>query len=302
MTRVASCGRDGVASALAERPDVILLDVMMPDVDGLGTLELLRADPATATILVIFMTAKAQKSDVTTYLDAGAIGVITKPFDPMSLAATSEHCSPRSPRPEPMFAESSPQAPAPPAESVVDDALRHLWEQAEETFRQRVDACEHHVALALMGDATHRSREEARHGAHKLAGTLGMFGVAGGSALALELEGLIEEHSESDRDRLERMAEIVLAIRDALDDRGSTVVDASSVRDAEAITREASRAHSPVLVIVTSDRLADRAALLRAGATKVISAAASPEIVAGVLRGDTRWGDQTRRGFTSTTT
>ena len=85
-TRVASSGRDGVASALAERPDVILLDVMMPDVDGLGTLELLRADPATATIPVIFMTAKAQKSDVATYLDAGAIGVITKPFDPMSLA------------------------------------------------------------------------------------------------------------------------------------------------------------------------------------------------------------------------
>lgn len=84
---MAGSGRDGIDVAREVQPDVILLDMMMPDLDGLATLELLREDPLTASIPVIFMTAKVQQRDVGGYVDAGAIGVIAKPFDPLALAA-----------------------------------------------------------------------------------------------------------------------------------------------------------------------------------------------------------------------
>ncbi|MFN3559694.1 MAG: response regulator [Brevundimonas sp.] len=68
------------------RPDVILLDVMMPRLDGPGALARLRALPGLEQTPVIFMTARVQTSERDRYLDLGAIGVITKPFDPMTLA------------------------------------------------------------------------------------------------------------------------------------------------------------------------------------------------------------------------
>lgn len=68
------------------RPDVILLDVMMPRLDGPGTLAQLRLLPGLEETPVIFMTARVQASERDRYLDLGAIGVITKPFDPMTLA------------------------------------------------------------------------------------------------------------------------------------------------------------------------------------------------------------------------
>lgn len=82
---MAASGEDGLAAARAEQPDLILLDMMMPGLDGLGTLAELRADPDTSGIPVIFMTAKAQSADIPRYIEAGAIGVIPKPFDPMRL-------------------------------------------------------------------------------------------------------------------------------------------------------------------------------------------------------------------------
>lgn len=68
------------------RPDVILLDVMMPRLDGPGTLERLRKLEGLEETPVIFMTARVQASECDRYIDLGAIGVITKPFDPMTLA------------------------------------------------------------------------------------------------------------------------------------------------------------------------------------------------------------------------
>lgn len=68
------------------RPDVILLDVMMPDLDGPGTLERLRKLPGLADTPVIFMTARAQSHEQQRFLSLGAIAVIVKPFDPMILA------------------------------------------------------------------------------------------------------------------------------------------------------------------------------------------------------------------------
>jgi CheY-like chemotaxis protein len=87
QTVLAASGAEALAKGAAERPDLILLDVMMPGMDGPTTFGQLRAQEATAKTPVIFMTAKIQKQEVARYLELGAVGVIGKPFDPMTLPA-----------------------------------------------------------------------------------------------------------------------------------------------------------------------------------------------------------------------
>jgi CheY-like chemotaxis protein len=81
----ASGGGEGIAIARAQRPDAILLDVMMPDLDGPATLLRLQADPQTRDIPVIFLTAKAQSADHRAFAKLGVAGTLTKPFDPLTL-------------------------------------------------------------------------------------------------------------------------------------------------------------------------------------------------------------------------
>jgi two-component system, OmpR family, response regulator len=81
-----SNGTDVLEQVCGFDPSLILLDVMMPDLDGLATLQRLRGDPNTANIPVIFFTAKAQNSEVRYYQALGALDVISKPFAPMQLA------------------------------------------------------------------------------------------------------------------------------------------------------------------------------------------------------------------------
>lgn len=80
-------GQEALATVPVFGPDLILLDVMMPGMDGPTTLARLRADPASAAIPVIFLTAKVQPEEVLHYQGLGALDVIAKPFDPMTLAA-----------------------------------------------------------------------------------------------------------------------------------------------------------------------------------------------------------------------
>ena len=82
-----SSGMAGLAGAASWRPDAILLDVMMPSMDGPTTLTLLKNNDATRMIPVIFVTARAQSREVEEFIKLGARQVITKPFDPMPLAA-----------------------------------------------------------------------------------------------------------------------------------------------------------------------------------------------------------------------
>ncbi len=82
---VASSGREALEKAPAFAPDLILLDVMMPELDGPSTLRELRRRPALDATPVIFMTAKAQPEEVAEYRSLGALDVIVKPFDPMVL-------------------------------------------------------------------------------------------------------------------------------------------------------------------------------------------------------------------------
>ncbi len=78
--------REGVQQARATQPDAILLDVMMPDMDGPATLAALRADPETRDIPVVFLTAKIQSAERTRLAELGPAGILSKPFDPLTLA------------------------------------------------------------------------------------------------------------------------------------------------------------------------------------------------------------------------
>ena len=82
---VCSSGLEALEKAPRFAPDLILLDVMMPDLDGLSTLKELRRRSSVGETPVIFMTAKAQPEEVAEYRRLGALDVIIKPFDPMSL-------------------------------------------------------------------------------------------------------------------------------------------------------------------------------------------------------------------------
>jgi CheY-like chemotaxis protein len=80
-------GADALVAAADWEPDLILMDVMMPVMDGTETLTHLRESARTAAIPVVFMTARAQTTEAEHFLSLGAAGVIPKPFDPMTLAA-----------------------------------------------------------------------------------------------------------------------------------------------------------------------------------------------------------------------
>jgi len=83
----ASSGTEAIAAALVEQPDAILLDVMMPGIDGPTTFRRLQEDPRTRQIPVILLTAKAQAADRRSFEELGVAGVLHKPFDPMALPA-----------------------------------------------------------------------------------------------------------------------------------------------------------------------------------------------------------------------
>jgi CheY-like chemotaxis protein len=82
---VASNGEECLAVVGQVRPDLILLDVSMPKLDGFQTCQRLKANPETRSIPVIFLTARVQKSEEKQGADVGALGYISKPFDPMTL-------------------------------------------------------------------------------------------------------------------------------------------------------------------------------------------------------------------------
>lgn len=88
--KVCSNGRQLLNCVEEYNPDLILLDVMMPEMDGPTTFENLMLNEGTKDIPVIFMTAKAQTHEVEIFMKSGVIGIITKPFDPLVLCSELE--------------------------------------------------------------------------------------------------------------------------------------------------------------------------------------------------------------------
>jgi CheY-like chemotaxis protein len=165
-------GEEALAVAEAWTPDIVLLDVMMPVMDGATTLARLRGNPRTAAIPVVFMTARAQSRELDLFRSLGAVGVIAKPFDPMTLAASVRaHIEPQDTRLGEMRAD----------------------------FLQRVDgdlvALAGHWSALEGGLAVPFSLAEIRSIAHGLAGAGGIFGFDDISTAAAALEeAVILEH------------------------------------------------------------------------------------------------------------
>ncbi|MFN7325720.1 MAG: response regulator [Chitinophagales bacterium] len=124
-------GKVGVEVAFAEHPDIILCDIMMPELDGYGVLHILSRDQRTADIPFLFLTAKAEKEDFRKGMTLGADDYITKPFDDVALLATVESRLKKSER---LRKASSQQSGS--LEYFIDEAraleaIRHLSENRE---------------------------------------------------------------------------------------------------------------------------------------------------------------------------
>lgn len=181
---VRSCasGTDALAIAADWSPDVILCDVMMPTLDGPSTLARLRECPQTAEIPVVFMTARAQASEIERFRSIGAAGVISKPFDPLALGTLvrSYMSPPRSSHP----AERSNGHPTEDFDSVIRAGfMKRLSQDADALYQfQSVLAKEPGMSSGL-----NRIKEIA----HGLAGAGGIFGFPQISDAAGDLEEAI---------------------------------------------------------------------------------------------------------------
>jgi two-component system, OmpR family, alkaline phosphatase synthesis response regulator PhoP len=85
VVRVVGNGLEALAAIREQPPDVVLLDWMMPELDGPETCRQIKADPAIAGIPVVFLTAKSQEAEIQRGLSLGAAGYVTKPFDALAL-------------------------------------------------------------------------------------------------------------------------------------------------------------------------------------------------------------------------
>lgn len=88
VVKVCGSAQEALDAAPSFGPDLILLDVMMPGMDGIAALRALRENPALAATPVVFMTARAQSHEIARYKELGSLGVIAKPFEPETLAET----------------------------------------------------------------------------------------------------------------------------------------------------------------------------------------------------------------------
>ena len=195
-TRSCGSGEDALAVVADWPPDIILLDVMMPVMDGPATLACLRDNAKTAGIPVVFMTARAQSRELDLFRSLGAVGVIPKPFDPMTLAASVRN-----------YMKPGNSGPA----SSQDIFLQRV----NNVFLQRI-----HVDAAALVEHQSALMDEAalpvtlagiREIAHGLAGAGGIFGFSdiSDAAAALE-EAVIERNGSGSIEEIARALERLL--------------------------------------------------------------------------------------------
>jgi CheY-like chemotaxis protein/HPt (histidine-containing phosphotransfer) domain-containing protein len=199
--KVRGCGSGEEALAVAAewRPDFILLDVMMPVMDGPATLVRLREDPRTAAIPVIFMTARAQAREVDRFRSLGAVGVIPKPFDPMTLAASVR----------------SYVQPAP-------DPIDNLRAGFMKRVKKDVAALSEDRAGLKDGSRLPDTLDRIKRTAHGLSGAGGIYGFAEISEAAADLEdAVIAELADPGRgDETDRALDGLISCAGNCDDSG----------------------------------------------------------------------------------
>lgn len=138
-TLAAENGKTGVETALKNQPDLILCDIMMPELDGYGVLHILGRQPKTADIPFVFLTAKAEKEDFRKGMSLGADDYIIKPFDDVSLLQTIEARLQKSERLRQASAENGGSLDHFIDEARALDAIRHLSDNHEVRHYKRKD-------------------------------------------------------------------------------------------------------------------------------------------------------------------
>lgn len=167
VVRSCATGSEAVRTAVDWRPDLILLDVMMPGMDGPTTLARLREDSRTALIPIVFMTARTQTRECERFKALGARGVIAKPFDPMTLGAKVRSFVP--------------------AEAALSPA------REEFLLRLNGDAIALTECRACLAPAVRESTLlRVKHIVHALIGASGIYGFAGISCEAMAVADAVD--------------------------------------------------------------------------------------------------------------
>lgn len=172
---ICASGAEALKRAASFSPDVIILDVMMPGMDGIETLRALRKLPETASIPVIFLTANTRAEEVNRYREEGAVEVIAKPFDPLTLAST--------------VAEIIGKSGGAPGGDIAEK-LRLLGESFEKQIDEQILRLEE-LLDSLMPDAP-ETLNDMLFIAHGIAGSAGSFGYPALSDSARRLESFLK--------------------------------------------------------------------------------------------------------------
>lgn len=125
--KIASDGEMGVTQALREKPDLIVLDLMLPGLDGLAVCKNLRANPQTKDIAIVMLTAKGEEADIITGLEVGADDYLSKPFSPRELVARVKAVlrRPKNETAKPLSLEQGPQKSIGPIS--IDHDRHEVW-------------------------------------------------------------------------------------------------------------------------------------------------------------------------------
>ena len=182
---ICACGEEALQRAPQFQPDLVLLDVMMPEMGGVAVYEALSDLDEVADVPVIFVTAKAQTQEVARYLVLGAIGVIKKPFDPMMLADEIRAIWAR-------------RIEGGDGKTDEQEQLYEMVVDYGEKLKRRLESFDRLLAR-LSQPSPREAMKEARDLAHKLAGSGAMFGMPEVSETCSELEGRLSRLLADDR-------------------------------------------------------------------------------------------------------
>jgi CheY-like chemotaxis protein len=198
-TMLASSGAEALEIAAAQQPDLILLDVMMPEMDGVATFQALAGREATRHIPVIFMTARVQSHERERYVGFGAAGVIAKPFDPMRLPDDIRG----------ILAQGVQQR--------GRNRLAALRQRYAEGLASKLEGLRTAIEHAYEADADNRQAtlEAAHRVAHTLHGTAGTYGHLEVSRAMAEIEAALERLLEGGHDAGECWQTIEAALAQA---------------------------------------------------------------------------------------
>lgn len=184
---LAASGEEAVALAAREQPDVVVMDVSMPRMDGPSALARLREAESTRGIPVIFITARALPEEIAAHRAAGAIGVITKPFNPMTLPRQLMKLLGEARREE--------------GEATILDPIARVQQEFLRAAPSRIADLERALA-ALRSRPTPDTRSQARTLAHRLHGSAGSHGLMELADIAARIEECLVHEEPTDQESL----------------------------------------------------------------------------------------------------